>query len=103
MKIFSLLIIIFGLYSCSGFKEAGKVFRNEKIKTTDEFLVKKKEPLVMPPDYNEIPKPGTLEKNHNKNEKEKIQEILKVNKENKKNNPNKDSTIEKTILNEIKR
>ncbi len=43
MKNFSLLIfVIFALNSCGGFKDAGKVLRNEKIKTTDEFLVKKK-------------------------------------------------------------
>ena len=41
-------------------KEAGQVLRNEKVKTTDEFLVEKKEPLVLPPDYKEIPEPGTL-------------------------------------------
>ena len=45
-----------------GFSDAGKVLRNEKTKTTDEFLVKKKEPLVFPPDYNELPKPGTKKK-----------------------------------------
>ena len=37
-----LLIILFTQISCSGFKEVGKVLRNEKTNTTDEFLVKKK-------------------------------------------------------------
>ena len=41
-KITLIFIIIFLLNSCGGFKEAGKVLRNEKIRTTDEFLVKKK-------------------------------------------------------------
>ena len=27
-------------------KEAGQVLRNEKVKTNDEFLVKKKQPLI---------------------------------------------------------
>ena len=36
-----MLIIILTLYSCGGFSEAGKVLRNEKVTTTDEFLVKK--------------------------------------------------------------
>ena len=39
--------------------DASKVLRNEKIKTTDEFLVKKREPLVLPPDYRTIPEPGS--------------------------------------------
>jgi hypothetical protein len=32
-------------------------FVNEKKNNTDEFLVEKKSPLVMPPDYNELPIP----------------------------------------------
>tara|TARA_Y100000591_G_C21789275_1_gene675641 strand:- start:540 stop:854 length:315 start_codon:yes stop_codon:yes gene_type:complete len=104
MKNFSLFIlIIFTLNSCGGFKDAGKVLRNEKIKTTDEFLVKKKEPLELPPDYNKLPKPGSLEEKNNKNEEDKIREILKANKKNKKNDSNENSSIEKIILNEIKR
>ena len=37
-----LLIFSFFLVSCSGLRDAGKVLRNEKVRTTDEFLVKKK-------------------------------------------------------------
>ena len=51
LSFFFLLIIL--LNSC-GFKEAGQVLRNEKIRTTDEFLVKKREPLVLPPDYENV-------------------------------------------------
>ena len=62
-KINFLIIIFFILVSCSGLKEAGKVLRNEKLTTTDEFLVKKKEPLILPPDYTKLPTPGTLIEN----------------------------------------
>ena len=42
MKKFTyLLVILLFLVSCGGFKEAGKVLRNEKQITTDEFLVEK--------------------------------------------------------------
>ena len=60
MKKIYFLFFTLILYSCTSLEDAGKVLRNEKIKTTDEFLIKKKEPLVLPPDYNEIPKPGSL-------------------------------------------
>ena len=56
-KIILLIISAALLISCSGFKDAGKVLRNEKITTTDEFLIKKRDPLVLPPDFREIPKP----------------------------------------------
>ena len=57
-----LIFIFLILISCSSFKEAGKVLRNEKTNTTDEFLVKKREPLVLPPDFKEIPEPGSIKK-----------------------------------------
>ena len=34
-----------------------RCIHNQKKRSTDEFLVEKKSPLVMPPDYNELPIP----------------------------------------------
>ena len=56
-KINLILILIFMVLSACG--NVGKILRNEKIKTTDEFLVKKKKPLILPPDLDQIPEPGT--------------------------------------------
>ena len=53
-----ILISYITLVSCGGLTDVGKVLRNEKITTTDEFLVKKRDPLVLPPDYKNIPQPG---------------------------------------------
>ena len=64
--------------SCASMENAGKVLRNEKIKTTDEFLIKKKEPLIMPPDLNEIPEPETLKNKKVENDNEKIKKMLKM-------------------------
>ena len=50
-KKFILLNLILLLASCSSIESA---FVNEKKNNTDEFLVEKKSPLVMPPDYNEL-------------------------------------------------
>ena len=74
-----ILIISFLLVSCGTFKEAGKILRNEKTNTTDEFLIKK-EPLILPPDYDKIPKPGTL-RSKEMNEEDRIKKILKAPKE----------------------
>ena len=49
------LIILFSLSSCGTIKEG---FTNQKKKSTDEFLVEKKSPLVMPPNFNELPIPN---------------------------------------------
>ena len=95
-----LLIILITLVSCGSVEEAGKVLRNEKIKTTDEFLVKKRKPLVLPPDYNEVPEPGTITENKI-NENEKIKKMLKSTE--KTNIKNDSSSTEQSILNKIRK
>ena len=102
MKNINLLFIIFFLIvSCGGLKDAAKVMRNEKIRTTDEFLVKKRNPLVLPPNFEEIPKPGSISKKNEK-EDEKFKNILNVPKTD--NIPkNKSSSIEESILNKIRK
>jgi hypothetical protein len=103
MKIKILLTSLFFIIaSCGGFKDAGKLLRNEKVKSTDEFLVKKKEPLISPPGASEIPEPGSImnESTKNQNEKE-IKKIFKIKDEDKKISNNSASSIEKSILNKI--
>ena len=54
---FALLIffgLLFLLSSCESAKEG---LAGGKKNNTDEFLVQKKNPLVLPPDYNDLPLP----------------------------------------------
>tara|TARA_B100001564_G_scaffold187012_1_gene157043 strand:+ start:60 stop:347 length:288 start_codon:yes stop_codon:yes gene_type:complete len=46
------MVLLF--HSCSTIKEG---FTNPKKNSSDEFLVEKKSPLVMPPDFDELPLP----------------------------------------------
>lgn len=96
-----LLMIFLILVACGGLKDAGKVLRNEKTKTTDEFLVKKRNPLILPPNYEEIPEPGTISQKK-ENEVEKIKKILKAPKSDI-ISKNKSSTVEESILNQIRK
>ena len=89
------------LLSCQSFKEAGKVLRNEKTNTTDEFLVKKRNPLVIPPNFEKVPEPGSIKEKKENNE-EKIKKILKAPKKENTTN-NKPSSLEDTILNRIRK
>ena len=100
-KINLLLILFYLLASCKSLDDAGKVLRNEKTRSTDEFLVKKKEPLVMPPNFDEIPEPSSKIKKE-QNEDEKIKKILNAPKT-KDISKNKSTTIEDSILNKIKK
>ena len=95
------IILSLILTSCGSLNEAGKVLRNEKIKTNDEFLVKKKAPLVLPPNYSEIPEPGSIKKK-NINEEEKIKSILGAPKSETANKESELST-EDSILKKIKK
>ena len=88
------------LTSCQSIKDAGKIMRNEKVKTTDEFLVKKRKPLVLPPDYNELPTPDSV-KRENLNEEDEIKKILKAPKVQK--GQNTKSSVEESILNKIRK
>ena len=54
-KFYILIDIAILFSSCSSLKEG---FTNQKKNNSDEFLVEKKSPLVMPPDYNELPIPN---------------------------------------------
>ena len=95
-----LIFIFLILISCSSFKEAGKVLRNEKTNTTDEFLVKKREPLVLPPDFKEIPEPGSIKKENN-SEQKKLKIILKA--PNNENSNSSSSNVEKSIIDKIRK
>ena len=95
-----LLITFLPFVSCAGLKDAGKVLRNEKITTTDEFLVKKKDPLVLPPDYDKIPEPGTISKKKI-DEEDKIKNILNAPKV--ENEKKQSSSIEESIINQIRK
>ncbi len=62
-----LILLLFLLTSCGG-SEISKALRNEKTRTTDEFLIEKRGPLSMPPKMGELPKPKSGSNNKKDNE-----------------------------------
>ena len=105
MKYFKILIffqLIFLLISCSTMKEG---FENQKKSSSDEFLVEKKSPLVMPPDYNDLPVPDQ-NKEISEIDENKIKDLVSSNnnKENREidNSEEKNLNIENSILKKIK-
>ena len=50
-----LIFLLISLYSCQNVKDA---LSGKKYESSDEFLVIKKNPLVLPPDFTSLPKPG---------------------------------------------
>ena len=100
-KISSILlfaIVFFSFQSCQTVKEG---FTSQKKKSTDEFLVEKKSPLVMPPEFNELPVPKSSE-NIQENETENNIENLISNNDTPENSEIQNENFENSIIEKIK-
>tara|TARA_A100001011_G_C13797996_1_gene629838 strand:+ start:44 stop:355 length:312 start_codon:yes stop_codon:yes gene_type:complete len=51
-NILLILVVSSFLFSCGGFK------LKKKAESGEEFLIEKKDPLVLPPDFSKLPKPN---------------------------------------------
>ena len=108
-KIFNKIIIIIFLLitACAeSFDNIKKGLGGEKRTSTDEFLVRKKEPLVMPPKWKNLPEPGGVMKSDDEVEGEAtdIEELIKLgkNKESSTNYEQGNENLEESILKKIK-
>ena len=100
IKFFSLgLLFIFILNSCSG-------ITGSKKENNDEFLVQKKSPLLMPPDYNELPNPKLETDPETFEENNDIKELIVNSDQNNNSSLDKDKSsenFEKLFLEKIKK
>ena len=99
-KFFLVFIIFIFLNGCGGsWGEFKETMSGQKVTNTDEFLIKKKDPLVLPPEYEKLPLPKTGKQKSNVNT---IETVLKSNKT--KNSDSKVSTdLENMILEELRK
>ena len=97
LKIFTISLFLF---SCSGGLEGFKLKR--KSTSGDEFLIEKKDPLVLPPDFSKLPNP---EEDIQETEKEESQIEIEFKNDNSENeNTDKSTTsLEKSILEKIQK
>ena len=76
-KAFCFISFIFLLTSCGGSWDSVKRgLTGAKDKSTDEFLVQKKDPLILPPDFENLPTP--TERNVAKEKLTKFEQTLKT-------------------------
>mgnify|MGYP001170933673 FL=1 len=105
-KINVLLVLLFSaliLNSCASVSEG---FRSQKKNSTDEFLVKKKSPLVMPPDFDELPVPDNNKQSLRDKDGADIKSLITNNEsssDKKENNSNQNNNIQNLILEKIKK
>ena len=98
---FYLVIFSIFLTSCQSIKDG---LSGRKTENSDEFLVKKKNPLVMPPQFMELPKPKeeTFEKEITAiDEANDIEDILNIEKTSSTNSKKSDSA-EDFVLKQLK-
>ena len=99
-KNFIIINLLFLLLSCSVVKEG---FENPKKKSSDEFLVEKKSPLVMPPEFNKLPVPENNEQHSNSDQKT-IKDLLNENEgQSSVINNSSNESLEKNLLEKIKK
>ena len=107
-KIFNKIIIIifFFITACAAsWDDIKKGLGGEKRTSTDEFLVKKKDPLVMPPKWKDLPKPGqSMESGDEFEEVSDIEELIQLDKNQKSSIDFEQGTgnLEESVLKKIK-
>ena len=103
MHIVYLFLIIFALSGCQSVKDG---LTGKKNSNSDEFLVKKKNPLVLPPKFDELPEPKMLSDKEKNSEKEIDLKAILTKQTNttssKSTNSNSNQSLEKNILEKIK-
>ena len=103
MKFKNLIIIIalIFVYSCSGAKDAlqGK----KRSEQSDEFLVEKKNPLELPPDFDDLPVPLEQGEGENiqANNEQDIKNILELDTNEENSQETNNQSIEQLILEKI--
>ena len=98
-KIIFFLMLTFFITSCSNtFDSVKRGLTGAKANSTDEFLVKKKDPLVLPPDFENLPTPD--ERNVAKEEFEIFEQALEDTLE---ENSTKDGSVEESIIKKIQK
>ena len=101
-----IIIIFFLITACaSSWEDVKKGLGGAKRTSTDEFLVRKKEPLVMPPKWKNLPEPGRVMKSDDEvEEATDIEELLKLgkNEESSTDHEQGSRSLEESILKRIK-
>ena len=101
-KTLKTLLVLFFLTSCQSTQDA---FTLKKKSSSDEFLVEKKSPLVLPPEYGKLPVPQNSKENIQQNDNDNDLKDLLSNKKNKKTSDVEQkantTSIKKSILEKI--
>ena len=98
LKTLTLFFLILSFYSCGTIKEG---FTNQKKTSSDEFLVEKKSPLQMPPNFDELPVPNS-NSDVMKNDNQAVKNLITKQENNNLDPSSTNKSFEKSLLEKIK-
>ena len=91
-------LILIPLFVCQPAREG---FTLKKKDNSDEFLVEKKNPLVMPPEYSDLPVPEDFEKQPNNDNEDDFEKIINTSKTKNTKSKIEKTNIEQSVLDKI--
>jgi hypothetical protein len=87
------------LSACESAREG---FTLQKRDNSDEFLVEKKNPLTMPPNYNDLPEPKDIQINSENIKDDEFEKIINNSKKYQSKTDSSKTSIEQSVIEKIK-
>ena len=99
-SLFFVTLVSLFLLSCQSVQDGLTLKKKEN---TEQFLIEKKKPLIMPPDFDDLPQPGNLDLENEKveNESDDLNLDSLIQSSNKSNGENIDDEISSEIQKKI--
>ena len=103
-KIIYLFSILFFITACADtWSSVKRGLTGQKQNSTDEFLVEKKDPLVLPPNFEDLPMPADSEIEEEGTEVSSFEKTLSTTVDDESEEDSSASTTEESILNKIRK
>ena len=101
-KIIYIIVLAFFVASCGDtLNSVKRGLTGAKSNSADEFLVKKKDPLILPPQHDKLPLPKSSD--FQEKEENTVQSILKTDQNSEIKKSSSMSSLEKKVLEELRK
>ena len=97
-SLFFVTLVSLFLLSCQSVQDGLTLKKKEN---TEQFLIEKKKPLIMPPDFDDLPQPGNLDLENEKAENDELNLESLIQGSNKSNGENINDEISSEIQKKI--
>ena len=103
-KIIYLSSILFLITACADtWSSVKRGLTGQKQNSTDEFLVEKKDPLVLPPNFEDLPVPSDSAIEEEETESSSFEKTLSITTDEESDEGSSSNTTEESILNKIRK